>query len=654
MPKYREFADFLGSQTPYDSLDAADLQLLAEHVEVQRVAAGTVVVIAEGAVLEHLYVVRHGAVQVLDRGRVIDELGEGDTFGHISVFSGLPPPLTVRAAEATVLYRLPDPRGLLREPQRLRFNRYGSLPARTRVTRDGVFGADQRAVREYLRPAVFCPPTATVREAAARITEEYQSCALIDTPGGLGIVTDSDFRRGLAHRLATFDAPVTALATVPARTIGADTSRAQALLNMVEHGVHHLIALDDRGRPVGIVRAMDLASADVRDPLLIRAAIETAIDLDQLVDAAALLPSTAVELIDAGLPPVRVGALLAAVREALLRKLVALDTALEGTPGGAWFVLGSTARHEPLPSSDLDTALAWAEPANAEPANAEPANAEPANGEPANGEPANGEPANGQPANGQPGSDPGATPLGERRAREFRAAAERVLTNLGRCGIQRCLDGLNATNPLFSRSVRGWTEAATAWQRDPSIDQALLLTAMVADCRPVTELTVGRAVVDASRTATPSEHYLTVMLRYTLAVKPPLGFVRNFVVEHTGEHRGQLNLKRGGLMPIASIGRWVAVLTGDPVGSTRERLRRGLEAKILTQNEMDSLVGAFELIYELLLERESAALRAGTAPSRHLDPGELDSLTRRHLRAAFREVHRVQTRLDADWVSWLQ
>ncbi|HEX4252384.1 MAG TPA: putative nucleotidyltransferase substrate binding domain-containing protein [Pseudonocardia sp.] len=619
MPEYRELADFLGSQAPYDSLDASDLQALAEHVEVQRVAAGTVVVIAEGAVLEHLYVVRHGAVQVLDRGRVIDELGEGDTFGHISVFSGLPPPLAVRAAEDTVLYRLPDPRGLLRHPERLRFNRYGALPARTRVTRDGVFGADQRPVREYLRPAVFCPPTATVREAAARITGEYQSCALLDTPGGLGIVTDSDFRRGLAEGLASFDAPVTTLATIPARTIPVDTSRAQAFINMVEHGVHHLIALDDRARPVGIVRAMDLASADVRDPLLIRAAIETATDLEQLVDAAALLPSTAVELIDAGLPPVRVGALLAAVREALLRKLVALDGELAGGPGCAWFVLGSTARHEPLPSSDLDTALAWREPGNGDTS----------------------------------GSDPAGALLGEQRAKECRAAAERVLTNLGRCGIQRCPDGLNATNPLFSRSVRGWTEAAAAWQRDPSIDQALLLTAMVADSRPVTELAVGRAVVDATRTTTPSRHYLTMMLRFTVAVKPPLGFVRNFVVEHTGEHRGQLNLKRGGLMPIASIGRWVAVLTGDPIGSTPERLRRGLEAKILTQNEVDSLVGAFELIYELLLERESAALRAGTTPSRHLNPGELDSLTRRHLRAAFREVHRVQSRLDADWVSWL-
>ncbi len=86
--------------------------------------------------------------------------------------------------------------------------------------------------------------------------------------------------------------------------------------------------------------------------------------------------------------------------------------------------------------------------------------------------------------------------------------------------------------------------------------------------------------------------------------------MRDFVVEHSGQHRGQLNLKRGGLMPIASIGRWIAVLTGEPVGSTPERLRRGQAADILTQDETDSLIGAFELCYELLLEREVHALRS--------------------------------------------
>jgi hypothetical protein len=36
-------------------------------------------------------------------------LAPGDTFGHISVLSGLPPTLAVRAAEDTLLYRLLTP-----------------------------------------------------------------------------------------------------------------------------------------------------------------------------------------------------------------------------------------------------------------------------------------------------------------------------------------------------------------------------------------------------------------------------------------------------------------------------------------------------------------------------------------------------------------
>jgi CBS domain-containing protein len=104
-------------------------------------------------------------------------------------------------------------------------------------------------------------------------------------------------------------------------------------------------------------------------------------------------------------------------------------------------------------------------------------------------------------------------------------------------------------------------------------------------------------------------------------------------------------------MPIASIGRWAAVATGAHHGSTPERLQRASDASILTGDEADSLEGAFVMIYELLLEREAAALRAGAAPSRHLDPDDVDALTRRHLRAAFREVGRIQGELERDGAS---
>ena len=129
----REYIDFLGSQPPYDALEAADLETLARLVEVEYFSAGENIVTAGEPALSHFYVVRSGEVEVLDRTRIIDVLGEGETFGQISVLSGLPPALTVRAVQDTLCYRFPDPRSHLRQPQRLQFRHYGSLVTRERL-----------------------------------------------------------------------------------------------------------------------------------------------------------------------------------------------------------------------------------------------------------------------------------------------------------------------------------------------------------------------------------------------------------------------------------------------------------------------------------------------------------------------------------------
>jgi CBS domain-containing protein len=118
----QEFTDFLAKQPPFDALSTEDIERLASKVEVEYFGAGTVIVSAGSAVLDHIYIVRTGAVEVLDRGNVVDLLGPGDAFGHISVLTGLPPQYSVRASEDSLCYRLPDPRSLVHDPSALHFN----------------------------------------------------------------------------------------------------------------------------------------------------------------------------------------------------------------------------------------------------------------------------------------------------------------------------------------------------------------------------------------------------------------------------------------------------------------------------------------------------------------------------------------------------
>ncbi|GIJ54728.1 putative nucleotidyltransferase substrate binding domain-containing protein [Virgisporangium aurantiacum] len=596
----QQIADFLAGQPPFDALPEADLDRLVGRVEVEYFAAGAVVVAEDVERVEHLWVVRTGALEVLDRGRIVDLLGPGDMFGHLWLLAGLPPRLLVRVHEESLLLRIPDPRTYLDRPDLLRFAAVHAKPGRSRLTGADAVVTDRR-LEQVMRPIVWATAADPVRTVAERIGTAGHSCALVRTARGLGIVTDYDFRRQVATGRIGSDAPIGELATVPALTVEVAASRAAALVRMVEHGVHHLV-VTDAGAPVGIVRVVDLAGAELRDPILVRAAVENATTIDELADAARLLPATIVDLCDDGVPAVRIGAVHAAVVDAIVRRVLELhrDPVLDGMRM-SWVVLGSLARREPLPLSDVDTALVWADPA----------------------------------------ADPAA----------IRPAAREVLRDIQRCGLTLCVNGANAHNPLFSRSRSGWIEAARHWQHDPTTDNALLLSAMVADSRPLTEPSLGRALTDRIRSHTRTTQFLRALLDEALAWRPPTGFVRDFVVHHTGEHRGQLDLKAGGLMPVVGLARWIAVVSGDASGTTPDRLRRGAETGLLSADEADTLAGGFGDAYSVLLNHEVAAMRTGGTVSTYIDPRDLDLLTRRHLRESFRAVALIQNRIDRDWIA---
>lgn len=358
------------------------------------------------------------------------------------------------------------------------------------------------------------------------------------------------------------------------------------------------------------MRASDQAQLEVPDPLLVRSAIGAATTLDELARASLRLPATIVELYDRRVPPLQVGASHAELVDAILRQVVALYP--PELPGLrlSWVVLGSLARREPLPRSDLDTALVWDDLP-------EP-----------------------------PAAEPG----------KIRAVAGRVLDDLRDCGLVPCPNGTSAENPSFSRSRSGWRAAIRAWQQDQEPSRALLMSAMVADSRPVTDPELGRVLTDPVRPGarTRDTRFLRALLDEALGFRPPTGFVRDFVVAHTGEHRGQLDLKRGGLAPVAALARWVAIVTGETGGNTPQRLWRGAEHGLLTSAEAQTLTDCFEDVYALVLDREVAALRSGATATTFIAPGELDTLTRRQLRETFRAVRAVQARLDAHWLARLE
>ena len=335
---------------------------------------------------------------------------------------------------------------------------------------------------------------------------------------------------------------------------------------------------------------------------MIRAAIESAQSIDELASASQLLKPSLVELHDNGIPSLHVAGLMSAIVSAILTRVLTLSSSVDEPVPHSWLILGSIARGEPLPASDVDTAIVWADQ------------------------------------------------RGEVDATdEITTNAKRILTLMEQCGLEKCSNGANADNALFSRSRSAWIDISSAWLTDPTRAGALLLSSIAADNQPLTQVTLGRTIMENIRETARSHEYLSEALRFALVKKPPIGFVKDFIVDQSGENRGGLNLKEGGLAPIASLARWCAIAQGDVRGGTIDRLRRASESGLLQGEEGDVLIGAFTEIHQLVFDEEIADIRAGRKANTWISPDSLDSLTRRHLRESFRSISSIQGVIESEW-----
>jgi CBS domain-containing protein len=218
----------------------------------------------------------------------------------------------------------------------------------------------------------------------------------------------------------------------------------------------------------------------------------------------------------------------------------------------------------------------------------------------------------------------------------------KVDEGLVECGLRVDPRGTTAANPLLARSQASWRRAARSWLEDPTQEQALILVSVVVDSRPVWGIRTGVSLAEGFHDARQHPALLRQLARFSLSFRPPTGFLRGLVVEHSGEHRGLLDLKHGGLVPIVDLARWAGMAAGVTSASTPARLRAAAAAGTLTAADAGILADAFELVMGLRVQHHAEQIEAGSEPDDHIDPAKLSPLTRCYVKEAFRAVASVQ------------
>jgi CBS domain-containing protein len=621
-----DIAEFLGGRDPFSGLDEEALERLATRTEVEFFPAGTTILPQGERPQGRVRVVRRGAVELLDRGRPVDLLGEGEMFGHPSVLSNLPTRYEARAREDTLCYSLAadDVIPLLGSRSSLRYLARSLLGRGSRGVQDraGAPSAEvalQPAGALVRRPPAICDPETTLREAARMMDVEEVSSVLVGLGNGeFGIVTDRDLRSKVVAGRVSADDRVSAAMSAPVIGVGADQTGADVMLAMLDHDIRHVPVFSSRTEVLGVIVGIDLVAAETSSPFVLRRAIAKARNKDELRDAAGRLRSTVVSLHRAELAPFQVSEVTSAVADALVGRVIELAVESEGPPPAefSWMSLGSHGRREPVPSSDVDSGMAWRDAPDPDPISSVPRRA-----------------------------------LASTRTSGYmRGIAAHVADVVRVIGWRLDPHGVTASGAFSASSIEDWRLAISRWLARPRDNRVLIAVSILLDGRVVH----GKSSLDVKQLLFETGDRSILersMLRLALAAKPPTGFRHDIVLEGSGERRGTFDIKRGGLLPIVDLARYAALKADVRVTSTLERLRAAAKHGAVGATEARILEEAHELFSALRLEHQVGQLEQGREPDDHLDPKQLDPLTRRYLRDAFREIISVQRSLSGDLAS---
>ncbi len=471
-----------------------------------------------------------------------------------------------------------------------------------------------RLVQDYMRPG---PLVLETQDSVARLLHRMSdgkatSALVVDEDGALaGIVTERDVLRRIALRCGG-DEPVTSVMTAPVKAMRGDDYLYAAIAEMRRHGWRHMPVVGSGARPLGMIdlnEALAVAAEQTVD-LIERLTHEGT--LDGLREVKAAQVEVAAALLADNVPAPEIQGLLTEVNRDIHRRLLdmhidAMAREGRGAPpvDFAAIVLGSAGRGESFLYPDQDNGFILEDYPDA---------------------------------------------AHDRIDGWFRELAERLCRDLDKVGFPWCSGYVMAVNPLWRKTASQWRAQLAIWGRKHSF-VAVRLADILFDFQPVYG---RRELADSLRhdvvgMVRRSPGFLRELHEQSGQQAVALGWFGRFITERDKpEHRGEINLKHTGTVPLVQNVRLLALKHGLVETATMARIAGLRDAGVLDRDEADYLDGAFRHITFLLLRQQVADYTAGRQVGNYVHPEALSEREQDILRDSFRAIDALRKRVHGE------
>lgn len=450
------------------------------------------------------------------------------------------------------------------------------------------------------KTVITCSPDLSV-VGMARLMREHNISGLIVVEDGLpvGIVSLRDLRNlvaDAADRLQVMlvgEVMKTDLITVRRRDRVFD-----AIFKMSKHNIHRLAILNDDGTLAGVLTDTDLLSLQTQSPLYQQQEIANAQSIPEL-------QNLSVRMLDSVKSATRVGAdtqslvqLISHFNDEITLRLIALmarDEGLALPEGAAYLALGSEGREEQTMRTDQDSALVYRDD------------------------------------------------LSPVQLEQIERFCSRLVDLLEAVGVPKCPGNTMASNPQWRHSLSEWKRLLGSWISNPE-SESLVNYGMFQDFRTVYgDKSLEKGLRDHILVCLERNNlFFPYTARHILGFKPPIGMFGRLHVEHRGENRGKLDLKKGGIFALTAGVTLLALEKGITGGSTWEKIDLLKERGGFARSDLETIEESFSYLVHLRLSRQLRSLASGEKPSNYIDPVVMTDKERHQLRGALKGVGVMQ------------
>ncbi len=622
---------------PFDRLDSALLQDLAESVSLSYHEEGEVIFVKGDLPKKHAFMVMKGAVRLFEtidgKEVLVDLCDEGDVFGVRAIFAHHEYVLSAQVAEESLLFELPVDkiRHLLETDARVSLFFAGAFARSVEEIEHSLYEAfdvGQKRYREQsynnflqnetleVKPVtsvITCPSDISIQEAAKIMSDRHIGSIIVVSPKNhpLGIITDTDLtRKVVAQPGSVKELPVGTIMSSPVYTISDGKTIADMVMLMVKTKLRHFCITQDGSAdsPItGIISEHDIIMSEGNNPAVIMKAIMQASDQDQLKEQRDNAESLLQGYIGQEVATHFISNIITEINDAIITR--AIDFSLqeleaEGTFKRpdipfCWLSLGSEGRKEQLLRTDQDNAIIYAEPPASQTAT----------------------------------------------VHDFYLELGRKVTAiLQHCGFVVCPADIMASNPVWCQPVSAWKGYFSKWIVTPE-PKAVMHSTIFFDFRPI----YGEAKLAAElkqeifSLIAQNRGFLGFFAKNALQNPPPLGFFRNFLVEKSRNHANEFDIKARAMMPLSDAARVLSYELKVPeYFSTVERFKR-LGALIPGMKDLCSEAAAG---YEFLMRLRAVNGLVNNSSGRYIKPETLNKIERQTLRNVFSTIDKVQKTLS--------